>query len=40
VAGVKLDPLPLFTTNDRDYAILFTLVTHAAVEAFNKANGG
>jgi len=32
--------MPLFATNDRDYAILFTLVTNEAVEQFNKANGG
>jgi hypothetical protein len=32
--------MPLFATNDVDYATLFTLVTNAAVEEFNRAHGG
>jgi hypothetical protein len=38
--GVKLDPLPLLTTCDPDYATLFALVTNAAIEEYNRSHGG
>jgi hypothetical protein len=37
---VTLDPTPLVTGVDRDYALLFKLVTERAIEEHNRINGG
>jgi hypothetical protein len=37
---VRLDPMPLFYSRDRDYELLFRLVTEEAVEQHNRAHGG
>lgn len=40
MVGVTLDPTPLFYENDRDYALMFRLITDAATEEFNRVHGG
>jgi hypothetical protein len=37
---VTLDPAPLFFSNDRDYFVIFKMVTDEAVELYNRAHGG
>jgi hypothetical protein len=38
--GVRLDPLPLLTTCDPDYATMFAVVVNAAVDEHNRMHGG
>jgi hypothetical protein len=40
LVGVALDPAPLFYSNDRDYVLVFRLVTDRATEMFNRVHGG